>query len=169
MVSCQGNKVLFTDVPEKLYVEIPEAVIQVGDILDINITSLNSQSTSIFSPTSLGKIGTIRNLEARKLDGYMVDRLGYIDIPIIGKIHVAAMSCSSISDSIKSKSREYVLNPNVRVKVLNFRVSVLGEVNSPGTYDVINQKISLLELISRSGGLSKAADASRVMIIRDFN
>ena len=79
------------------------------------------------------------------------------------------MSCSSISDSIKSKSREYVLNPNVRVKVLNFRVSVLGEVNSPGTYDVINQKISLLELISRSGGLSKAADASRVMIIRDFN
>ena len=144
MVSCQGNKVLFTDVPEKLYVEIPEAVIQVGDILDINITSLNSQSTSIFSPTSLGKIGTIRNLEARKLDGYMVDRLGYIDIPIIGKIHVAAMSCSSISDSIKSKSREYVLNPNVRVKVLNFRVSVLGEVNSPGTYDVINQKISLL-------------------------
>ena len=43
MVSCQGNKVLFTDVPEKLYVEIPEAVIQVGDILDINITSLNSQ------------------------------------------------------------------------------------------------------------------------------
>ena len=73
MVSCQGNKVLFTDVPEKLYVEIPEAVIQVGDILDVNITSLNSQSTSIFSPTSLGKIGTIRNLEARKLDGYMVD------------------------------------------------------------------------------------------------
>ena len=59
--------------------------------------------------------------------------------------------------------------PNVRVKVLNFRVSVLGEVNSPGTYDVINQKISLLELISRSGGLSKAANASRVMILRDFN
>ena len=169
MVSCHGNKVLFTDVPEQLHVEIPEAVIQVGDILDINITSLNSQSTSIFAPTSLGKIGTIRNLEARKLDGYTVDLLGYIDIPIIGKIHVAAMSCSSIRDSIKTKSKEYVLNPNVRVKVLNFRVSVLGEVNSPGTYDVINQKISLLELISRSGGLSKAADASRVMILRDFN
>ena len=169
MVSCHCNKVLFKDVPEQLHVEIPEAVIQVGDILDINITSLNSQSTSIFSPTSLGKIGTIRNLEARKLDGYIVDRLGYIDIPIIGKLHVAARSCSSISDSIKTKSKEYVLNPNVRVKVLNFRVSVLGEVNSPGTYDVINQKISLLELISRSGGLSKAANASRVMILRDFN
>ena len=66
-------------------------------------------------------------------------------------------------------SKEYVLNPNVRVKVLNFRVSVLGEVNSPGSYDVINQKISLLELLSKAGGLSKAADASRVMILRDFN
>ena len=75
MVSCHNNKVLFTDVPEKLYVEIPEAVIQVGDILDVNITSLNSQSTSIFSPTSLGKIGTIRNLEARKLDPTNLDIL----------------------------------------------------------------------------------------------
>ena len=169
MVSCHNNKVLFQTVPENLNVEIPEAVIQIGDILDINITSLNSQSTSIFSPTSLGKIGTIRNLEARKLDGYVVDQSGYIDIPIIGRLHVSAMSCSLLADSIKTKSKEYVLNPNVRVKVLNFRVSVLGEVNSPGSYDVINQKISLLELLSKAGGLSKAADASRVMILRDFN
>ena len=114
MVSCHNNKVLFKTVPENLNVEIPEAVIQIGDILDINITSLNSQSTSIFSPTSLGKIGTIRNLEARKLDGYVVDQSGYIDIPIIGRLHVSAMSCSLLADSIKTKSKEYVLNPNVR-------------------------------------------------------
>ncbi|MDB3991518.1 polysaccharide biosynthesis/export family protein [Schleiferiaceae bacterium] len=168
-MSCSNNKVLFKNVPEHLNVEIPEAVIQVGDILDVNITSLNSQSTSIFSPTSLGKVGTIRNLEARKLDGFLVDRLGYIDIPIIGKIKATTLTCSSLRDSIKSKSKEYVLNPNVRVMILNFRVSVMGEVKSPGTFDVVNQKMSLLELISNAGGLTNSANPSRVMIIRDFN
>ena len=169
VLSCSSRKVLFRNIPENIKVKIPEAVITYGDLIDINISSLNNQSTSIFSPTTLSKIGTIRNAEARKLDGYLVDGMGEIDLPILGKIKALGLTCSSLSESIKLKLKEYVQNPNVRTKILNFRVSILGEVAKPGTFEVINQSISFTELISRAGDFNKNADPTKVMIIRNSN
>ena len=169
VVSCSNSKVLFRNIPENIKVKIPEAVITYGDLIDVNISSLNNQSTSIFSPTTLGKIGTIRNAEARKLDGYLVDGMGNIDLPILGKIKALGLTCSSLSESIRLKLKEYVQNPNVRTKILNFRVSILGEVAKPGTFEVINQSISFTELISRAGDFNKNADPTKVMIIRNSN
>ena len=160
---------LFKNIPENLEIKIPEAVITFGDIIDVRISSLNNLSTSIFSPIAMDKIGTIRNAEARKLDGYLVDGLGNIDLPILGKIKAYGLTCSSLSESIKKKLKEYVQNPNVRTKILNFRVSILGEVAKPGTFEVINQSISFTELISRSGDFNKNADPTKVMIIRSSN
>ena len=157
------------NIPENIKVKIPEAVITYGDLIDVNISSLNNQSTSIFSPTTLGKIGTIRNAEARKLDCYLVDGMGNIDLPILGKIKALGLTCSSLSESIKLELKEYVQNPNVRTKILNFRVSILGEVAKPGTFEVINQSISFTELISRAGDFNKNADPTKVMIIRNSN
>ena len=169
VLSCSSRKVLFRNIPENIKVKIPEAVITYGDLIDINISYLNNQSTSIFSPTTLSKIGTIRNAEARKLDGYLVDGMGEIDLPILGKIKALGLTCSSLSESIKLKLKEYVQNPNVRTKILNFRVSILGEVGKPGTFEVINQSISFTELISRAGDFNKNADPTKVMIIRNSN
>ena len=169
VASCSNSKVLFRNIPENIKVKIPEAVITYGDLIDVNISSLNNQSTSIFSPTTLGKIGAIRNAEARKLDGYLVDGMGNIDLPILGKIKALGLTCSSLSESIKLKLKEYVQNPNVRTKILNFRVSILGEVAKPGTFEVINQSISFTELISRAGDFNKNADPTKVMIIRSSN
>ena len=169
LTSCSNSKVLFKNIPDNIKLKIPEAIITYGDLIDVNISSLNNQSTSIFSPTTLSKIGTIRNAEARKLDGYLVDGMGEIDLPILGKIKALGLTCSSLSESIKLKLKEYVQNPNVRTKILNFRVSILGEVGKPGTFEVINQSISFTELISRAGDFNKNADPTKVMIIRNSN
>ena len=169
VTSCSNSKVLFKNIPENITLKIPEAVITYGDLIDVNISSLNNQSTSIFSQNSIDKIGTIRNAEARKLEGYLVDGLGYIDLPILGKIKAFGLTCSSFSEAIKLKLKEYIQNPNVRTKILNFRVSILGEVARPGTFEVINQNISFTELISRAGDFNKNADPTKVMIIRSTN
>ena len=169
IVSCSSSKVLFKNIPENLEIKIPEAVITYGDIIDVRISSLNNLSTSIFSPIAMDKIGTIRNAEARKLDGYLVDSTGNIDIPYIGKVKAIGLTCNSLSESIKIKLKEYVKNPSVRTKILNFRVSILGEVASPGTFNVIDQNISFTELISRAGDFNKNADPTKVMIIRNSN
>ena len=160
---------LFKNIPENLEIKIPEAVITFGDIIDVRISSLNNLSTSIFSPIAMDKIGTIRNAEARKLDGYLVDSSGDIDIPYIGKVKAIGLTCTSLSELIKIKLKEYVKNPSVRTKILNFRVSILGAVASPGTFNVIDQNISFIELISRAGDFNRNADPSRVMIIRNSN
>jgi len=169
LTSCSNSKVLFKNIPENITLKIPEAVITYGDLIDVNISSLNNQSTSIFSQNSIDKIGTNRNAEARKLEGYLVDGLGYIDLPILGKIKAFGLTCSSFSEAIKLKLKEYIQNPNVRTKILNFRVSILGEVARPGTFEVINQNISFTELISRAGDFNKNADPTKVMIIRSSN
>ena len=169
LTSCSNSKVLFKNIPENITLKIPEAVITYGDLIDVNISSLNNQSTSIFSQNSIDKIGTNRNTEARKLEGYLVDGLGYIDLPILGKIKAFGLTCSSFSEAIKVKLKEYTQNPNVRTKILNFRVSILGEVARPGTFEVINQNISFTELISRAGDFNKNADPTKVMIIRSSN
>ena len=167
--SCSVNKVLFENIPENLEIKIPEAVITFGDLLDVRISSLNNLSTSIFTPIAMDKIGTIRNAEARKLDGYLVDSSGNIDIPYLGKVKAIGLTCSLLSESIKIELKEYVKNPSVSTKILNFRVSILGEVAKPGTFDVINQSISFTELISRAGDFNKNADPTKVMIIRSSN
>lgn len=167
--SCSSNKVLFNDIPENLEIKIPEAVITFGDLIDLKISSLNNLSTSIFSPIAMDKIGTIRNAEARKLDGYLVDGSGHIDIPFLGKVKAIGLTCASLSESIKIKLEEYVKNPSVSTKILNFRVSILGEVAKPGTFNVIDQNISFTELISRAGDFNKNADPTKIMIMRSTN
>ena len=167
--SCSVNKVLFENIPENLEIKIPEAVITYGDLIDVKISSLTNQSTSIFSPIAMDKIGTIRDAEARKLDAYLVDSSGNIDIPYIGKIKAYGLTCTSLSDSIKNKLKEYVKTPSVSTKILNFRVSILGEVANPGTFDVIDQNMTFIELISRAGDFNKNADPTKVMIIRSSN
>ena len=169
IVSCTSEKVLFKDIPENISIKVPEAVITYGDLIDVKISSLTNQSTSIFSPIAMDKIGTIRDAEARKLDAYLVDSSGNIDITYIGKIKAYGLTCSSLSDSIKNKLLEFVKTPSVSTKILNFRVSILGQVASPGTFNVIDQNMSFTELISRAGDFSKNADPTNVMIIRNVN
>ena len=166
--SCSNNKLLFKNIPENLSIAMPDAIITNGDILDINIASLNRESTLIFSQNS-NHNNWSQNLESRKIDGYLVDSSGYINMPIIGIIKASGLSCFEFSEFLKISLKEYVLNPSVRTKILNFRVSILGEVNNPGTYNVINQNISLTELISTAGGFTNNANPSKILIIRDAN
>ena len=147
---------------------MPDAIITNGDILDINIGSLNRESTLIFSQNS-NHNNWSQNLESRKIDGYLVDSSGNIDMPIIGIIKASGLTCFEFSEFLKISLKEYVLNPSVRTKILNFRVSILGEVNRPGTFNVINQNISLTELISTAGGFTNNANPSKILIIRDAN
>ena len=147
---------------------MPDAIITNGDILDINISSLNRESTLIFAQNS-NHNNWSQNLETRKIDGYLVDSAGYIEMPIVGSIKASGLTCFEFSEFLKISLKEYVLNPSVRTKILNFRVSILGEVNRPGTFNVINQNISLTELISTAGGFTNNANPSKILIIRDAN
>jgi polysaccharide export outer membrane protein len=100
-----------------------------------------------------------------------VDKNGEIDFPTLGKLRVAGLTRDELSTSIKNKliAENYISDPIVTVQFLNFRIFVAGEVAKPGMYEVINDRITLLESLSMAGDLTFCGRRDNVKIIREKN
>ena len=101
--------------------------------------------------------------------GYLIDANGTIDFPVIGKIKIAGLSRDSTINLIKEKLNDYVKNPVVNIRIMNFKITVLGEVKTPGTFNIPNERITLLEAIGLAGDLNITAKRKNIMIIRDID
>ena len=91
---------------------------------------------------------------APSLQTYLVDSKGDIDFPILGKINVDGLTCNELSDLLKERISVYAKSPLVTVRILNFKISVLGEVNIPGTKNIQNERISILDALGMAGDLT---------------
>lgn len=139
-----------------------EAVIQAGDILSIHVTSLSSEASSFF------------NVEGERTDQqvantYLVDASGSVEIPLIGIVKVAGITSQVARQQIKDKLEKYLVDPTVNLRIRNFKVTVLGEVQKPGVYTIPNEKITLVEALGLAGDLTIFAKRINVLIIREEN
>ncbi len=146
----------------------PDPIIQKGDILNITVSSLNPSENAIYnapinSVTSANNATSIANLT-----GYLVNPEGKITFPVIGEMKAAGYSKKQLRDQIVGEltGRQLLLNPVVTVRILNFRVTVLGEVSKPGVVEVPSEKISLLEAIGLAGDLTLYAKRDNILLIR---
>jgi polysaccharide export outer membrane protein len=167
--SCASKKNLyyFQDIDD---IEIQNSYeylnIQPGDILDIQINAINPESVIIFqrqSVTSQQNAG-LQNLA---ISGYLVGNDNTITLPLIGSISTFNLNTSSLSDEIVNKLSPYIKDPSVNVRILNFRVSILGEVNIPGTYTFIEERVSIPQALGLAGDLTINGDRNNVLLIRD--
>ena len=141
--------------------------IQPGDILDLQIKALNPESVQIFQkPFALIPQQQIQN---RAVDGYLVGEAGNIHIPILGSIDTSNHSTQSLAIAIQKALSSYIKNPSVNVRLLNFRISVLGEVARPGTFTVLEERISLPQALGLAGDLTINGDRSHLLLIRNEN
>jgi len=99
-------------------------------------------------------------------DGYIVNNEGKIDIPVIGQVMVGNLTIDEVRNKILAKASQFYKNPSVNVRLVNFRVTVLGEVARPGTYIVNGERISVLDAIGLSGDLTIYGKRENVMLIR---
>ena len=144
--------------------------IQPGDILDIQIKALNPESVAIFQPQPVNNQNqSDGGNNSQLLRGYLVGNEGYINLPILGKIITTGLNTQTLSDDIQKKLELYFKSPNVKIKHLNFKVSVLGEVNRPGTYTTFEERLSIPQLLGMAGDLSITADRQNISLIRDDN
>src|SRR5690606_14885191 len=104
----------------------PGIIIRPGDILNITVTSLSIESNALFN--SHNATGDT------EFAGYQVDEKGFIDFPLIGPVEVANHTKAQVRDILVAKLNEHVKNPIVNIRFLNFKVTVLGEVNNPSTF-----------------------------------
>ncbi len=148
-----------------------EAKIVPDDQLVIQVSGMDPAAVAMFNlpAVSFQKTGETNVASTPVLQTYLVNSQGDIEFPVLGKIHVEGMTRTQLSDYLKEKISAYAKNPLVNVKINNFKISVLGEVNSPGTKYISNERITILDAIGMSGDLGLYANRDNILVIRDNN
>lgn len=100
------------------------------------------------------------------LIGFTVSSGGEVDLPVIGKVEVGGLTLEGAQEAVRKQANNVYSDPSVKVFLLNFNVSVLGEVGRPGRYPMYNERVNVLEALALAGDLSVLADRTRVRVVR---
>jgi len=102
---------------------------------------------------------------------YLLDADGNIDYPVLGKIKLMGLTVEEAKELLKEKLSEgnYLKDPVISMRIKNFRISVLGAVNSPGVYPISGERSNILEALAISGDLNLKGRRDNILVIRDFN
>lgn len=144
-----------------------ELTVQPEDIIGISVSSLNSEASSVFNYNLNTITGTSQISPNNPIVGYLVDEKGAIQLPLIGNLKVSDLTLSAIRETIQSRLNEYLKQPVVNVRLINFKVSIMGDVLRPGVYPVQNQRISIAEALTMAGDLNITALRNNVVLIRE--
>ena len=101
--------------------------------------------------------------------GYLVDDEGYIELPVIGKVQVGGKNRRTVKEELKQQYNKYLNGPVVNIQIQNFKVTVLGDVQNPGTFQIPNERITILEALGIAGDLEMTGERNNVLVIRDRN
>jgi polysaccharide export outer membrane protein len=141
-----------------------------NDLLTINVSALDPETVKPFnlpvitnSSTSLDSRGEIR------IQTYIVDQDGNIDFPVLGKLKFGGLTREQATLMLKEKISEFVKDPIINIRLTNFTVTVLGEVNNPGTYTVEEERISFIEALGLAGDLTIHGIRNNIFLIREQN
>jgi polysaccharide export outer membrane protein len=146
-----------------------DPTIKTDDLLSILVMANDEKSVLLFNMPS----GVGNNLYggyaqgAPTPPGYLVHSDGTIDFPVIGSIKLAGLTRSAAVEELKRQLASYIVNPTISLRILNFRITVLGEVRNPGTFTIPNERISLPEALGIAGDLLITGVRKNVAVIRD--
>lgn len=138
---------------------------KVDDLVAIHVSSLNPE---ISAPFNLYK-GSSEGGGRPEQVSYLVDQDGMIDFPVIGKIKIEGLSPDELRMLLRQKLTDYLKDPIINIRLMNFTVTILGQVGRPGTYPVNGEQISILEALGMAGDLTLRAKRDNILIMRDFN
>lgn len=137
---------------------------KVNDIVSVFVSTYDLEAVK---PFNLFKGGT--ETSNPELIDYVVDIDGNIDYPVLGKVKLLGLSIEEVKELLKEKLSDYLKDPIINIRILNFRISVLGAVNSPGRHDVSGERITIFEALALAGDLNIKGERKNVLVIRDFN
>jgi polysaccharide export outer membrane protein len=180
MTSCSSEKKIkyFQDIPDSGQVkQIPKPdytppEIRIGDILTIIVETVNPISQSLVNPGSISSggissaAGGVLALLAPE-SGYLVDKDGNIQMPIIGKVKAVGYTTSQLKDVVQNLSSKYFKDPVVVVRFANFKVNIVGEVAKPGQYIMPDEKETILDAITMAGDLTVFGKRENVLLVRE--
>ncbi|MHC8949293.1 polysaccharide biosynthesis/export family protein [Sphingobacterium hungaricum] len=182
--SCMvGKKIVYVNdmVPDSVYTSGPSSVLRVkeGDRLNIEVRAKTPELAAPFNANfgtyrvgDDGSISTLANSgQSTNTSGYLVDKEGKIDFPILGSLPVKGLSLDEVRDLIQNRliSDQLINEPLVKVDLLNLKVSVTGAVLAQKVIHVPDGRITLVEAITEAGGLTNNSAADKITVIREEN
>ena len=175
VIGCASSKEIlyFQDIDEvqlKPLTTEYEAIIKKDDRLTIVVSGADKTVTAPYNLTlsELGNNGYSTNPEQSTLS-YLVDPEGNIDFPILGKIHVEGMTRNELVGYLAGEIGKDVKDPIVYVSFRNYKITVLGEVRSPGTFIIDSEKINVLQALGQAGDLNLTAQREGILLLREVN
>ncbi|MBX2977862.1 MAG: polysaccharide export protein [Flavobacteriales bacterium] len=139
--------------------------IQVNDVLSMRVLGLDESENRFFNVDATGSAQGATDA-ALYLNGFSVDKNGHIHLPTVGKLKVQGLTVGEALELVQRKVDEFFKNATVILKLVSFRVSVLGDVARPGTYFIYNNQVTVLEALAMSGGPNEFADKTHVTLMR---
>ncbi len=144
--------------------------IQPNDILNISVSALVPETAIPYNKQVINS-GAITNIELLKLQGYLVSHSGAIVFPVLGGINVAGKTMEYVEKEIESKLEKggHLIKPIVSIRLLNAKVTVLGEVNRPGTFTFSEQNMTLTQALGLAGDLTINGKRKDVTLVREID
>lgn len=171
MISCNSyKKVLYFQDIDRANIRTEDVsnysplLIQTEDILAISVASMNPEASAIFSFSNSSTPGSVSAGSE-----YLVDQKGMIHFPFLGSMKVTGYTTATLREEIQKKLLFYLKEPIVNIRLVNFKVSVIGDVSNPGVYQIMNEKITITEVLSMAGDLNVTARRNNVILIREQN
>lgn len=175
LLSCsKRNLVYFSDLdPISGYsspiTTVSEPRIQEDDLLSITVTSLNPESNMLFNAgvimPSQGAANTV--VSSAINENYLVDKDGFINYPVIGKINLRGLTKQEAISKVTQVLNEYVKDPIINIRFMNFKVTVIGEVQQPSSFIIPTEKITILEALGLAGDMTAYGKRENVLVIRE--
>jgi len=137
---------------------------KVNDIISVYVSTFDLDAVR---PFNLAKDSG--NSNSSEFLDYLIDIDGNIDFPVLGKIKLLGLNVQEAQELFKDKLALYLKDPIINIRILNFRISVLGAIGGPGQYMVSGERITILEAIAMAGDLSITGKRDNILVIRDFN
>lgn len=145
------------------------AKIEINDVIRIDISSFDEELAAPFQLNLNQSSGGGGGNSSAALTGYLVNSKGYINFPVLGEIYVAGKSREELEEELTKKLREeYLKDAVVRVRIVNFKVTVVGEIGS-SVIEVADERLSVIQAIAMSGDISYDGKRDKILVIRQLD
>ena len=149
---------------ELLYTRSYEYRLQVNDLLSIQISSVTEDKYDFFNKEQTSNSQLM--VSNPYLYGYLIEKDSVLELPIIGRIYAVGKTLQELEKEIQEKAIFYFKDPILKINILNFEVSVLGEVNKPNRYKIIHPNLNILDAIATAGDITEFGNRRKVKVIR---
>tara|TARA_B110000238_G_C16142917_1_gene447417 strand:+ start:10447 stop:11178 length:732 start_codon:yes stop_codon:yes gene_type:complete len=148
----------------------PKHHIEIGDILMVKVISRNDESNKMFNlETNTNTSNTTTTAANLYLNGFTISQEGTIDLPNVGKVLLLNQTLEQAKQTIMLEAEEFLIDPFVVVKLANFEVTVLGEVNQPGIYPVYKENLTIFDALAMAADINDYGNLQKIKIVRTKN